>query len=631
MSIGKKITFRLAIAIIALCIIANAGAALNDKDRLGNGSSGGNIDQAPAIESEGARGIDTATLDIQASQMQVFATAGAINSCIVISSPGTYTLNADILGSTSNPCIYITSSDVTLDGAGHMIDGQNGNTAIYAYNPQTALSNITIKNTIITDWTYGIYFRATILSNFTNNEIRTSSYGFYFNEYSGRNTFTNNRLLSNSYGFLIYTGYNTFIGNKFNGGSYGLYIQSGDNNTITNNIGDNTNLVYLSSSNFNKLTGNKANYPGGGYGFFLGSSNNNTLTNNKATTYYGFYLTSSNYNSLVNNNASDSTRGFDIYYSTNNSVDNNLANVKEYGIVLSSSNYNTIKRTTVKGVSQYGIYSSSSSNNLIYDNLLNNTNNLYSYSSTNIWNLPTKKSAINIVNGIYTAGNVWENPTKTGFSQICSDADRNGICDSANPVDATNIDNYPLVHHVDKTIPKSVTNLRNTTYQNNYIVWTWSDPSDIDFSYVKIYLNGAFRTGVLNGVNKYNLTGLLPNSSYTIGTRTVDINGNENATIKNHTARTKPDNTLPGTVSGLHNTTYLQTSITWVWTDPSDYDLQSIKVYVNSVFKGNVPKGTKTYTATGLPPGTSNTISTRAMDTSGNLGAWNNNTVKTKP
>ena len=631
MSDGKKITFLLAIAIIALCIIASAGAALNDKDQLGNGSLGGNIDQAPAIGSEGARDIDTATLDIQASQMQVSATAGPINSCVMISSPGTYTLSGDILGSTSNPCIYITSSDVTLDGAGHMINGQNSNVGIYAYNPQTALSNVTVKNTIITNCTLGIYYRATILSNLTNNEIRKSSYGFYFTEYSGRNTFTNNRLLSNSYGFYINTGYNTFIGNKFNGGSYGIYITGSDNNTITNNIGENTNLVYLSSSNFNKLTGNKANYPGKGYGFYLASSSNNTLNNNKATTYYGFYLSSSKNNTLANNNASGSTRGFDLASSTNNTLDNNLANAQQYGIVLSSSNYNTIRRTTVNGVSQYGTYSSSSNNNLIYDNLFNNTNNLYSYRSTNTWNLPTKKSAINIVNGIYTAGNAWENPTRTGFSQICSDADRNGICDSANPVDATNIDNYPLVHHFDKTIPKSVTNLRNTTYQNNYIVWAWIDPSDIDFSYVKIYINGAFRTGVLHGVNKYNLTGLLPNSGYTIGTRTVDINGNENATIKTHTARTKPDSTLPGTVSGLHNTTYLQTSITWVWTDPSDYDLQSIKVYINNVFKANVPKGTKKYTATGLSPGTSYTISTRAQDTSGNLGAWKNNTVKTKP
>lgn len=46
-----------------------------------------------------------------------------ISSCVVISSPGSYVLQNDIINSTNSTCIEITSSDVTFDGAGYMIDG----------------------------------------------------------------------------------------------------------------------------------------------------------------------------------------------------------------------------------------------------------------------------------------------------------------------------------------------------------------------------------------------------------------------------------------------------------------------------------------------------------------------------
>lgn len=472
------------------------------------------------------------------------AEAATISSCRTISAPGTYTLTKNLIGMTGNPCITITSSDVTIDGAGHLLDGQNSGTGILAFNPQTALTNVNVKNLIITDWTYGIHYQATVLSTLSNNDIRTSSYGFVFDQYSGRNKFINNKATSNSYGFYISTGYNNFIGNKLNSNSVGIYLQGSDHNILNDNIGTgNTgSAIYLGSSEFNTLRRNKATCFATSYcgtGIDLGSSDNNTLDNNKAATYYGFSLSSSDHNTLINNNATG-VRGFDFSSSNNNSMNNNIANVQQYGIILNSANYNKITRTTTKGVSQYGLSISSSNNNKIYDNLFSNTNNLFLSNSKNIWNIPPKQSAINIVNGLYTAGNVWENPTKTGFSQICNDADRNGICDSANTLEASNIDFKPLVHHADTTKPKTVTNLHNTTYQRNYIKWAWTDPTDSDFSYVKVYIDGKFKAGVLHGVKTYSATGLLPNTLHTIGIRTIDINGNENPTTITKTARTKP-------------------------------------------------------------------------------------------
>lgn len=86
--------------------------------------------------------------------------------------------------------------------------------------------------------------------------------------------------------------------------------------------------------------------------------------------------------------------------------------------------------------------------------------------------------------------------------------------------------------------PKSITNLKNTTYEKTYIKWTWTDPNTPDFSKVMIYINGKYKTDVVKGKQYYNSTGLLPNTLYQISTHTVDTYGNVNKTWANRTART---------------------------------------------------------------------------------------------
>jgi hypothetical protein len=106
----------------------------------------------------------------------------------------------------------------------------------------------------------------------------------------------------------------------------------------------------------------------------------------------------------------------------------------------------------------------------------------------------------------------------------------------------------------DTTPPDSVNNLKNISYAPTYINWTWTDPSDVDFAKVMVYINGMFKTNVSKGVKYYNLTSLIPNTTYTISTHTVDISGNINITWKNYTANTAKD-TIPGTIfsSGVIN------------------------------------------------------------------------------
>jgi parallel beta-helix repeat protein len=102
-----------------------------------------------------------------------FSSAVDINSCTVISTPGTYTLTSDINDSTAVKCIQITSSDVTLEGGGHTIVG--GSTAssrgIYVNNPSQQLTNVVIRNVTLSSWGNGIVFENVDNSRIRNNII----------------------------------------------------------------------------------------------------------------------------------------------------------------------------------------------------------------------------------------------------------------------------------------------------------------------------------------------------------------------------------------------------------------------------------------------------------------------------
>lgn len=190
-----------------------------------------------------------------------------------------------------------------------------------------------------------------------------------------------------------------------------------------------------------------------------------------------------------------------------------------------------------------------------------------------------------------------------------------------------------LTGDVGDTIPPaSITSLVKKSYGINYINWTWVDPKDIDFNNVTVYINGIYKEDVPKGRRYYNATGLIPYTNYKISTHTVDTSGNVNKTWKNLTSKTAKDSTFPASITDLKNITYARTYINWTWKDPSDIDFAKVGVYINGVYKTSVSKGKQYYKPIGLLPGTSYTISTRTVDTSGNINqTWANNTARTAP
>ncbi len=147
---------------------------------------------------------------------------------------------------------------------------------------------------------------------------------------------------------------------------------------------------------------------------------NNTISNNEE---YGIYMANGNNNRLENNILSNNGwYGIIQYYGTNNILSNNSFLNNKWGLALYSTNDNTI-----------------------YNNIFNNTQNIVFWNpSVDIWNI--RQPGTNIVGGPYLGGNFWANPEGSGFSQMCTDNDNDGICDSAYSIDSGNVDYLPLTY-----------------------------------------------------------------------------------------------------------------------------------------------------------------------------------------
>ncbi len=122
----------------------------------------------------------------------------------------------------------------------------------------------------------------------------------------------------------------------------------------------------------------------------------------------------------------------------------------------------------------------------------------------------------------------------------------------------------------DTTPPASVTGLHNTIYAPTYISWTWTDPADSDFSHVMIYLNGTFQANVAKDVKYYNASGLIPENTYKISIRTVDLTGNVNSTWVDNISKTAPVTIPPVQAVELTEDSVKETTTDIRWTPNSE-------------------------------------------------------------
>jgi len=288
-------------------------------------------------------GILTFTLNIQlakANETVYIRADGSIDpptANITSADNVTYTF----IGNIFNNSIVVERNNIVVDGAGYTLQGTGSGTGITL----PGRSNVTIKNTIIKNWTYGI---VTVYSNnntISNNTVTSNSQdGIIITNYSNSNTVSGNDItLNGRFGILayIYSGYNTISGN-----------------TVTSNSQDGIFIVY--------------------------TSNNNTVSGNEVTLNGGTGIQAYNYScyNIISNNTVTSNDQWGIllsHYSIGNTISNNTATSNGYsGVVLwDHSDSNTVTGNTATNNLLGGMSIRLSSGNTLRDN--NMSDNRYNF------------------------------------------------------------------------------------------------------------------------------------------------------------------------------------------------------------------------------------------------------------
>ncbi len=253
--------------------------------------------------------------------------------------------------------------------------------------------------------------------------------------------------------------------------------------------------------------------------------------------------------------------------SNKNIIRNNTVLTNWYGIYLVSSSNNTLTNNTVSN-NLYDIYLVFSNNTTITNNTVFNS---YNYNPFQGYGINVDSSSNNSIYNNYFNNN---NNIRTN-----------------NSVNSWNITKTPG------------TNIFGRPYlAGNF----WAKPDGTGFSQT---CADSHSDGICDNIyplDAYNIDYLPLSMNYTL------------------------DITPPTSITNLSNMSFAQNYINWTWTDPADPDFTNVSVWIDAVFKANISKGTQFYNATGFAPDSDHTISTRTIDTNGNVNqTWVNHTART--
>ncbi len=369
----------------------------------------------------------------------------------------------------SGSAVTLIADGITLEGFSATNSGSQPSLNADAGINIISDYNILLNNTANSNNFSGIYLNYSKNNVLRNNTASNNKYAG-INLYSSSNNIlsANSANLNKDFGIILYpfSNNNTMSGSDAYDNGVGIFLGNSNNNSMSNNkmLDNHYNFGVESDSSYNNdinisntVNGKPIYYLQGASDavynaktnagtFYCINCNNITVKDlTLANNMYGIVFWNADNSKLENINASNNIYGISlISSSSNNTLGINIANSNyNYGIVLfQNSNNNTLSGNNISNNGK-GIYLYNSNNNSIYNNFFNNTNNFGNGNSVNRWNA-SKTLGTNIVGGPYLSGNFWANPNGTGFSQTCTDADGDGICDSPYMLDSNNIDYLPL-------------------------------------------------------------------------------------------------------------------------------------------------------------------------------------------
>jgi len=294
--------------------------------------------------------------------------------------------------------IVIQRSNITIDGNGSTLQGTGSG---YGFS-LSGIKNVTIKNTNIKDFTFGIHLNSTSNNMVSRNNI-TKNYNGIKLLWSSNNTISKNRITNNYFqGIELESSFNNTCSENSitHNGWRGIKLLHSFGNTfsrnrITNNTyqGIQLRLTFSSIFSGNKLNANKYNLDilGRKLDHFMHSIDISNLIDGKPL----YYLVNQKnlticpatypqvgYLALIN--CTDMTiegltlanngQGLLLAYTNNSRIIGNNVRANEFGVWLESSFGNTVSRNNITN-NDYGVWFGSSSNNVLRGN--NITNNRY--------------------------------------------------------------------------------------------------------------------------------------------------------------------------------------------------------------------------------------------------------------
>jgi parallel beta-helix repeat protein len=141
-----------------------------------------------------------------------------------------YTLTDNIHSSTPT-AIVIEKNGITLDGAGHFIQGSNGRGI-----DLTNRTDVTVKNMIIQGFFEGVYMNFSRYNRILENNIRDNTLGIRLELYSNYNNISGNNLETNyNSSILLDSSYNRILQNNIKNNGWGITLFTFGNNIIYHN------------------------------------------------------------------------------------------------------------------------------------------------------------------------------------------------------------------------------------------------------------------------------------------------------------------------------------------------------------------------------------------------------------
>jgi parallel beta-helix repeat protein len=299
----------------------------------------------------------------------------------------TYTFTGNI-GYPAYNGIIVERNNTVIDGNGYTVQGALSGNGLSLANT----NNVTIKNTNISDFQYGIY-----LDSSNNTDVSENNVNVLF-------------LFARGGIYLVNSSNNILSGNNVAAYSRAICLISCSNNTVTENYvtGGNygTGGIILVSSSNNIVSGNDAT-SNGNDGIYLASSSDNVVSGNNATanSEVGIGLDSSSDNSISGNNMTNNFNGIELDFTSNNTVYGNNMTNNQYGVWLRSSIGNTVSGNYMTN-NGAGVGLGGSSNNTVSgNNITDNGDGVYLYSSSN--NTISKNNITNNWNVFSMEPNPW--------------------------------------------------------------------------------------------------------------------------------------------------------------------------------------------------------------------------------